>query len=179
MRSNPPFRLMTPHERRRYWVGYWRIGVPALTAILAIMAMTAPLPLALPAFPQLGLLVIFVWAILQPALMPPAVAFVVGAVADALFGQPIGVNATLFALAAGFVRLFERRVGQHGHMFDWGVATVLVTVFELLTTQLMALAGRPVPLAPQLWQALTTIAAYPAIVWLVARIQRRVFGSQA
>jgi rod shape-determining protein MreD len=108
--------------------------------------------------------------------MPPWVAFLIGLVADLLFAQPLGINATLFAAAAGFVRFFESRYGHHAHGFDWGVAALLIIAFELLTWQLMALAGVPVPLPPLGWQVLTSIAAYPFVVGFCAFVQRRAFG---
>jgi rod shape-determining protein MreD len=175
-RSAPPLRLMNRRERRRYVLGYWRATVPALTVLALLWLMTAPLLLPVPVFPQLGLLGIFVWATFQPGLMPPWAAFLLGIAADLLFAQPIGVNATLFAATAAFVRGFEARYGHHGHVFDWGLASGVLVVFGLLTAQLMALAGRPVPLPPLFWQLVTSIIAYPIVVWLCAAIQRRAFG---
>ena len=172
----PPYRLMTDAERRRYWLGMWRLAVPGLMVLLAIVAMTLPLPMGLPLFPHLALLAVFLWALLQPALMPPIVAFVAGVVADIAFAQPIGVNATIFALTAGGARLFERWVGEHGLLFDWAVAAALMLVMAVLAGAFMMLAGRPVPLVPLLLQAVVTCLAYPPMVWACASVHRRVFG---
>jgi rod shape-determining protein MreD len=175
-RTAPPWRLMNAAERRRYWWGHWRLAVPAATTLLLVFAMTAPLVVAVPVFPHVALLGIFVWTTFQPGLMPPWVAFLIGLVADLLFAMPLGINATLFASAATFVRFFESRYGHHAHGFDWGVAAALVVAFQLLTWQLMTLAGRPVPLGPMGWQVVTSIAAYPLVVALCAGVQRRAFG---
>ncbi len=175
-RGAPPLRLMNPRERRRYWLSYWRVAVPALTVLGLLWIMTAPLLLPVPVFPQLGLLGIFIWATFQPGLMPPWVAFLLGIVADLMFAQPIGVNATLFAGTAAFVRVFEARYGHHGHDFDWGMASLVIIAFAVLSAQLMALAGQPVPMLPLAWQVATSIIAYPLVVWLCAAIQRRAFG---
>jgi rod shape-determining protein MreD len=176
VRSVPPWRLMNAAERRRYWFGHWRLAVPALTTLAMVFVMTAPLIVSVPVFPHVALLSVFVWATFQRGLMPPWVAFLVGLVADLLFAMPLGINATLFAMAAGFVRTFESRYGHHAHGFDWGVAAATITVFQLLTWQLMALAGRPVPLPPMLWQVVTSIATYPVIVAVCAAVQRRALG---
>ena len=173
----PPWRLMNAAERRRYWWGHWRLAVPFATTLLLVLAMTAPLLVPAPVFPHLALIGIFVWATFQPGLMPPWLAFVLGIIADLLFAQPVGVNATLFAATAGFVRVFEARYGRHAHGFDWAMATALIIAFEVATYGLMALAGRPVPLLPLGWQALTSTIAYPLVVALCARIQRLAFGS--
>ena len=175
-RGAPPLRLMNARERRAYMLGYWRAAVPALSVLVLLWVMTAPLLLPVPVFPQLGLLAIFVWATFQPGLMPAWLAFLLGIVADLMFSQPIGVNATLFAVTATFVRVFEARYGHHSHDFDWGLASLVVAVASLLGAQLMALAARPVPLAPLGWQIATSIIAYPMVVWLCAAIQRRAFG---
>lgn len=178
-RHVPPWRLMNAAERRRYWWGHWRLGVPAATTLGLLLLMTAPLLVPAPVFPQLGLLAVFVWVTFQPVLMPSWAAFVLGLVADLLFAQPLGVNATLFATTAAFVRFFEVRHGRQAHGFDWGVAAGVIVGFELLTWQLMALAGVPVPLAPLGWQVLTSIIAYPAVVWVCGMVQLGAFGSDA
>lgn len=167
---------MNAAERRQFWFGHWRLAVPALTTLLLVFAMTAPLIVSVPVFPHLGLLSVFVWATFQRGLMPPWLAFLIGLVADLLFATPLGINATLFALAAAFVRTFESRYGHHAHGFDWGVAAATIVVFQLLTWQLMALAGRPVPLPPMLWQVVTSIVAYPVVVAICASVQRRTLG---
>jgi rod shape-determining protein MreD len=174
--STPPMRLMSATERRRYWFGQWRLAVPGLTTLALVVLMTGPLVTSVPVFPHVGLLSVFVWATFQRGLMPPWLAFLIGMVADLLFAMPLGINATLFALAAAFVRIFESRYGHHAHGFDWGVAAVTIVVFQLLTWQLMMLAGRPVPLPPMLWQVLTSIVAYPIVVALCAAVQRRALG---
>jgi rod shape-determining protein MreD len=176
--GGPPMRLLTPAERRRLVLGYWRLLVPALTVLGLLLVMTLPLPTPVPVFPHLGMLGIFVWATFQPAMMPPWAAFLLGLVADLLFSQPLGLNATLFAATAAFVRVFEARYGHHAHGFDWGVASLTITVFAVLTVRLMALAGQPVPLLPMLWQVGTSIIAYPLVVFLCAAIQRRAFGTR-
>ncbi len=172
----PPWRLMNAAERRRYWWGHWRLAVPFATTLLLMLAMTAPLLVPAPVFPHVALLGLFVWTTFQPGLMPPWLAFVLGMVADLLFAQPLGINATLFAGTAGFVRLFEARYGHHAYGFDWAVAAAIVIVFEAATWVLMGVGGQPIPLLPLGWQALTTMVAYPVVVALCARVQRVAFG---
>lgn len=173
----PPALLMTPDERRRWLLSTWRYAVPALVSVALLVLMLAPLPLAVPALPHLALMSVLVWAMLQPALMPPWLAFLIGALADLLFGQPIGVNATLFAMAAGFMRLSGRLFGRHGAGFDWLLVIAVLLGFTLLTGPLMALAGRPTPVLPLLWQWLTSSIAWPLVARACAAIQRRLAAS--
>ncbi|WP_372915655.1 rod shape-determining protein MreD [Sandarakinorhabdus sp.] len=173
----PPALLMTPDERRRWLLSTWRYGVPALASVLLLVLMLAPLPLSVPAMPHLALMGVLVWAMLQPGLMPPWLAFCIGALADLLFGQPVGVNATLFAVATGVMRAAGRVFGRHGSLFDWLIVTGVLLGFALLTGPLMALAGRPTPVLPLLWQWLTSVAAWPLVVRLCAAIQRKLAAS--
>ena len=66
----PPALLMTPDERRRWYLSLWRYAVPALASMALLVLMLAPLPISLPAMPHLALMGVLVWAMLQPGLMP-------------------------------------------------------------------------------------------------------------
>ena len=176
MNDTPPWRLMSAAERRRSWLGTTRLAVPGLTTLALVVLMTAPLLLPIPLMPQLALLAVFVWSTFVPGLMPPWLAFLIGLAADLLYGQPLGLDATLFAATALFVRLFEARYGHHVHGFDWAVASAVTAAHAVLTWWMMAFAGQPVPLPPLLWPVLTTTAAYPLVVWLCGRLQARALG---
>lgn len=173
----PPVRLMSPDERRRWLLSTWRYAVPALVSAALVLVMLAPLPLPVPAMPQLGLMAVLAWAMLQPALMPPWAAFFIGALADMLLGMPLGLNATLFALATGAMRLIDAGMGERGHGFDWAVAGVMLLAVLLLTGPLMALAGQPVPMAPLLWQLPASLLMWPLVVRFCADVQRRLVAS--
>ena len=173
----PPALLMTPDERRRWYLSLWRYAVPALASMALLVLMLAPLPISLPAMPHLALMGVLVWAMLQPGLMPPWLAFCIGMLADVLFGQPLGVNATLFAVATGVMRMTGRVFGRHGSLFDWLLVTGVLLGFALLTGPLMALAGRPTTTLPLLWQWLTSVVAWPLVVRLCAAIQRKLAAS--
>ena len=170
---NAPYRLLDPDDRIRWWQAQVERTVPAAVTLVLVATMTAPVFANAPVLPHLGLLGVFVWATFQPGLMPPWLAFVVGAAADILFGLPLGINATLLPAVAVFVRLVEARYGVHRYGFDWLLAVAVILAFELLQWGLLALAGTHGPLTPLLIQAATTILAYPAIVLLFASIQRR------
>jgi rod shape-determining protein MreD len=137
-----------------------------------VVLMLAPLPLPLPAMPNLALMAVLAWAVLQPALMPLWVAFGVGLLADLLFGQPLGVNATLFAVAAASMRLFDAMLLERSHVLDWLAVGLLLLVCSLATGPLMALAGQPVPVLPLLWQVLTGLITWPLLLRACVAVQR-------
>ncbi|MCU0890653.1 MAG: hypothetical protein MUE77_02645 [Sandarakinorhabdus sp.] len=173
----PPALLMTPQERRRWLLSTWRYAVPMLVSLLLLLLMVMPVPLSVPAMPQLGLMAVLAWALLQPSLMPPWLAFCIGGFADLLFGLPLGVNATAFALITGLMRLMAPLFGRSGLMVDWLMLCLLLLLFAGLVGPLMALAGRPVPLLPLLLQWLTSILSWPLVARFCAAIQRRLAAS--
>lgn len=168
----PPARLMTSDERRRWLISLWRYGVPGLISVAMVVLMLAPLPLPLPAMPNLALMAVLAWAMLQPGLMPLWLAFGVGLVADLLFGQPMGVNATLFAVATASLRLFDAMLLERSHVLDWLAVALLLLACSLATGPLMALAGQPVPVLPLLWQVLTSMIIWPLLLRLCVAVQR-------
>ena len=171
--STAPYHLLGPTERVRYWRSYGERAVPGLVTLGLILLMTAPLFVAVPVVPDLGLLGVLVWTSFQPGLMPAWLAFLLGAASDLLFGLPLGVNATLFPATVVLVRLVELRVAAHRYARDWLVAALVIVVAALAGWLLLGVGGVAGPLAPLLIQAATTTLAYPAVVALFARIQRR------
>ena len=178
MNREAPYRLMTRGERWRWWTGQWRRALPGAVTLALLLLMTLPLFTIFPVLPQLGLLGVFVWATFQPGLMPPWLACLLGIAADLLSGLPLGINATLFPATALFVRLFEAKFGHHVYRFDWAVLAAVTLVYALLSWQFLRFTGIDARLLPLLLQWLTTVAAYPAVVVLCARIQRRWLGTE-
>jgi len=169
---NAPYRLLSPTDRVHFWSAFARRGIPGALTLLLTALMTMPLFASFPLMPHFALLGVFVWATLQSELMPPWLAFLIGLAADLLLGLPLGVNATLLPMVAIFVRIFQATYGRHRYGFDWALAALVILAFEAMGWQLLAFAGTHGPFAPLLIQVLTTILAYPAVVWLCARLQR-------
>ncbi len=151
----------------------FRRFVPAGTIILSLLLMTLPLPLAWGLMPQFALLFVIIWASIQPRLIPAWAAFLLGLLADFLFGLPMGVWAVLFPAAVIAVRLAETRVEGHNLVVDWAFAAILLIVAQLLAWQIMGFVGRAPALLPMLAQAAISILAYPVVASIAARIQRR------
>ncbi len=168
-----PYRLLAPQERVRYWRSLADRAVPAVVTLVLVAATTVPLFVSVPAIPNFGLLGVLVWASFQPGLMPPWLAFVIGGLSDLLLGLPLGVDATLLPATVVFVRLVELRFAEHRYAVDWLFAAGIIAAFVVLEWLLLGIAGTHGPLTPLLVQAATTILAYPAVVGLVADIQRR------
>jgi rod shape-determining protein MreD len=147
--------------------------VPAGTVFLALLLMALPLPLAWGVMPNVALLLVILWASIQPRLLPVWGAFLLGLFADLLFGGPIGIWALLFAAAVVAVRLFEAWAEGHTLPFDWAFASLAATLAHLIAWQMLHFLDFSAPLTPFLVQAALTALAYPAVAALAARIQLR------
>lgn len=147
--------------------------VPAGTIILSLLLMTLPLPLAWGVMPQLALLFLIIWASIQPRLIPAWAAFLLGLLADFLFGLPMGIWAVLFPAVVIVVRLVEAHVEGHSLAVDWGFAALMLVVAQLVAWQLLDFLGRSPAFWPMLAQAGLSILAYPLAASIAARIQRR------
>jgi rod shape-determining protein MreD len=147
--------------------------MPSITVALATLLMALPIPLAWGAVPHVALLLVIIWASLQPRLMPTWGALLLGLFADLVSGLPFGLSALLFTGAVIAVRLGEARVEGHSLVMDWGFAAILVLAAHLVIWQLLGFVGSAAPLMPLVTQALVTVLAYPLVATLAARIQRK------
>jgi rod shape-determining protein MreD len=149
-------------------------AIPAASVIGAMLMMAVPLPLGVGAMPNLALLMVIIWTILQPRLMPAWASFLCGLLFDLVSGQPLGHSALLFALTGVAVGAANRHVEANSFGFDWAFTTLLLMVEALLSWQICAFAGQPTALWPLLLQGVTTALAYPPAVAVAAAIQRRI-----
>ncbi len=152
--------------------------VPACSVLAATVLMMAPLPLAWGVMPDFALLLLIVWARIQPRLLPPWAALLLGLFADATLGLPFGVLATLYPLVVVLARLGEARLESHDLLIDWGFAAMLLFLGYLLAFELLGFAGRAPALAPMLAQAGLSALAYPLVTAVAARLQRWLVGAE-
>ncbi len=149
---------------------------PTLAGLLLILPLTAPVVPQVPLMPQLPLLVVGVWALYQPALMPAPAGFLVGLATDAALGQPLGVHATLMPAAALGLRLAHPYVQRLPFWLDWLLALPALLVYALASWGLLALAGMRTEMWMGLPQAVTTWLMFPAVARVSALAFRRAAG---
>ena len=132
-------------------------------------------PLYLPGYgmvaPNLALMVVFYWAIYRPDLFPAAVAFAIGLVQDALMGTPMGLNALVLLAVHGVVTT-QRRFFQ-GKAFAviwWAFGFVSLGAGFLGWLVMVAFSAALIDPLPGIFAVLLTIALYPLMTWLLARI---------
>lgn len=151
-----------------------RDALPAVGAVLSALLMTAPLFGPAPLVPHLPLLVVIVWSLYHPRLLPPLLALGVGIVTDLALAMPLGVNATTLPAAALLLPPIGRRLGSRPFRTDWLLAGPTIAIALLATWQLAAIAGvgrDPALMGPQ-W--LITWALFPAAARVSAWAQRLV-----
>lgn len=152
----------------------WRRFVPAASVLLAALLMALPLPLAWASVPQLGLLLLVFWANVQPRLLPPWAALLLGAFTDLLFGLPLGIWTVIYPAMVVAVRLLDVRLaGSRSFLTDWALALLLVAVAMFLVAQFLRFVGQTPALLPLAGQGILTVLAYPAVAAVGARIQAR------
>jgi len=153
-----------------------RAFLPLLSSLtLGLVGLT---PLGLPhlelAAPSLALMAIFYWSIFRADLMTMVGAFLIGLFLDLLSGGPVGLNAMMLLLAHE-LGVSQRRVFLgSSFLVNWS-AFALVASAAILAGWLMIslLHWTLLPLAPRLAQWALSLAVYPAVYWLLSRIERR------
>lgn len=150
----------------------WRLLAPFSLGLVGIVLMAAPAFTPAPVIPHLTLLIVSVWALYMPRLMPPMLALGLGAATDLALGLPLGVNATLLAAVAFVLARVESRGPPRPLWADWLLAGGLFAAYLWGVTELVALAGAPRPGGWLLPQLLTTWALAPA----ATRVSAWVYG---
>lgn len=153
----------------------WRLLVPLALGLAAIVLMAAPVFAPAPAVPHLALLIVGVWALYVPRLMPPLLALSLGIAADLALGLPLGVEATLMPTVA--VLLARAHGGpRRPILMDWLLAGAVIAAYLWARTELVALGGAARPGARLLPQLLTTWALVPAATRLSAFVYGKVIA---
>lgn len=172
-----PWHLLSGEEQLRLLVGRGRLALPAIAGLAAALVATAPIFTPAPVLPHFALLLVLVWSLYQPSLMPPFAALVIGIAADIALALPLGVNATLLPVLALLVRRLGKRTGERAFAFDWLLALPIILVYQIASWQLMAFVGQHHALAGLLPQALSSALAFPLVARASAWMHRRFLES--
>lgn len=157
-------------------IGYPGRLVPFLTTVL--FAFFSVIPLNLPGFavvmPAFALMAVFHWTVYRPDLLPLSAVFVTGLLLDLLNGTPyVGLSALVLLLARAAVMGQRKFFINRNFTIVWLGFLVLATgVFVLSWALVCAAHGGLIDLRPFIFQAVLTIACYPAASYVLARLQR-------
>jgi rod shape-determining protein MreD len=149
-----------------------RHAFPAACTILLMLMAEAPFgvidqPALLPA---ITLACVYFWSLFRPTAMPPPVVFLIGVLFDLLAYLPLGVGVLTLLIVHGLALRWRRILVRQSFLFVWVTfagfavgAAVLDWAFATL------LDFRLLPFSAALFQAVLTIALYPALAILFTR----------
>lgn len=161
-------------------IGYPGRLVPFLTTVL--FAFFSIVPLNLPGFavvmPAFALMAVFHWTVYRPELLPLSAVFVSGLLVDLLNGTPyVGISALVFLIARSAVMSQRKLFVNRPFAIVWlGFVVLAVAAFVLLWALVSALHAGFIDLRPFIFQAVLTVACYPAASYVLARAQRAFLG---
>lgn len=149
--------------------------MPMATALLCVLA--SIVPLHLPGFAEVApgfvLMAVYHWSIYRPDLLPFLAVFLAGLALDLLNGAPLGVSSLVFLIARAVVLSQRKLFVGRSFAVVWAGFLALVAAAEALEWVLAsALHGVVLDPRPFLFQAVLTVALYPLVSYLLARVQR-------
>lgn len=148
----------------------------ALTLALVLLSVV---PVQLPSYgsvaPAVSLIAVFYWAMTRPDLQPAAAVFLVGLVEDVLNGYPLGGTAVVLLLAHLVVVWQSRYLHDKGYGVVW-LAFALIALAAGIGRWLIVsgVEGTLADLPGALFQVLMTVAVFPLITLVLARVQSSV-----
>ena len=143
-----------------------RHAFPASCTILLMLLTGAPLGIADQAalLPAVTLAGVYFWSLHRPAAMPPPVVFVIGLLFDLVGYLPLGVGVLSLLIVHGLALRWRSGLTSLGFVPAWlafaGIAAGAALVGWALTA---LLSFRLLPFGPALFQAVLSIALYPAL----------------
>lgn len=169
-----PWTNLSADERVAWHWGRWRRALPLLAALVAALALAAPMLAPSPLVPLWPLLFVIAWSLYAPELMPAWAALIVGLATDLALAVPPGVNATLMPVLALLVRAGGPQLGARDFWIDWLLTGPVIAIYQLLAVGLAGLIGAGRDPMLVIGQVLLGWALFPAVARLVAWGQRRI-----
>jgi rod shape-determining protein MreD len=152
-----------------------RHAFPAGFTILLMLLVELPLGFTDQAvlLPAVTLCSVFFWSLFRPSSLPPPAVFLIGLLLDLLGYLPLGVGPVILLLVHGLVLRWRGMLARQGFLLVWASLAAFALGASLLGWAcMMALRFRLLPASPALFQALLTIALYPALAMLFIRAHR-------
>jgi rod shape-determining protein MreD len=147
--------------------------LPAFLSVILVLLSAVPfyIPGYGPVAANWALMAVFYWAVYRPELMPNLLAFALGLFLDILVGAPPGMNALVLVLVRAVVMTQARIFRDISFPVLWcGFALVALAAALLKWALSSALNLTLLTADPVLFQAAMTVALFPFLVWLQARI---------
>jgi rod shape-determining protein MreD len=161
--------MIDPIRASRFGHRLLYLGLIAILLFLRILPLTA-LPPGIPG-PDLALGLTMAWVLRRPDYVPVVLIAAVVLLEDLLFMRPPGLWALIVVLGTEFLRRREVMTRDLPFVLEW--VLIGAVLFAMIFANRLVLQVFLVPQTP-LWlvliQGLTTLAAYPAVVFLTRHV---------
>lgn len=157
-----------------------RMTPVALTFVLVLVgAVPLHIPGLSPVVPLFSLMAVYHWAVFRPDLMPASAVLVIGILADALSGAPVGVYAIVFLAVYGAVVSQRRFLAGKTFAIVWlGFALIAAGASTLAWLFVSMLEASLVAPRAALFQYMLTLGTFPLVAWLLLRWQLAVLPAE-
>lgn len=148
--------------------------LPLLTVMAAILLDLLPLTtLAADAVrPSLTIVAVYFWTLYRPDLMGPLGLFVLGLIADAIAGIPLGTSSLMLLAIRFMVMVPQRILLARSFLGGWfGLALVTFSLLGLRWLLACLYALHLFPLGTVLVSSLLTVACYPPLALILGRVR--------
>ncbi|HJU76481.1 MAG TPA: rod shape-determining protein MreD [Sphingomicrobium sp.] len=146
--------------------------VPAASVVTASLLSALPIVSMSGWYPDFGFLALIAWRLLRSDPWPAWWAAPLGLANDLFSGGPIGLSVALWSATMLALDLIDRRTMWRDYWIEWALAALLLLVNEWLEWWVAGLMGAPLPFIWVLPPTLIGILIFPAVAWVVARLDR-------
>ncbi|MEE4349787.1 MAG: hypothetical protein V2J26_06115 [Pacificimonas sp.] len=172
-REGRPFNTLSTGEQLAVVLAGTLGIIPPLIVAIGFLILTVPFfpPIAL--MPNMGLVLVFLFALYRPRQLPVWMGVPLGLWADVLLGMPFGANGFALPLFMLAVQWFDTHTRRMHWSMDWLVAVPFLLGYKSFLWLICVTIGPSAPLVPFLSQGLATLAVFPLVAFLFVSIQRR------
>lgn len=143
-----------------------------LSIILASLVTLIPLKATVPLLPPFGLMMMLAWRLHRPDLLKPWAPLLLGFVDDMVSGQPLGNAMFFWTVSFIAIDVLDTRIVWRDFLQDWLLAAGAIA-FCLIGGRLVATPLNAHVDTMLLIQILISVALFPVVSRLVARLDRR------
>jgi rod shape-determining protein MreD len=163
--------IATPVRRERW---YTQIA-PTATVVGAVLLdlLWIPVPGFNAVAPAFAVMAVYCWAVWRPEYLPYTGVFAAGLLEDLIRGTPLGTGALALLAVQGFVWAQQRLLRSRSFEVMWLGFAFTALLASAVTWAAVAFAYRTALSPwPGAMQYVLTVAAFPALAFLLMRIER-------
>ncbi len=144
-----------------------------LTSIAALVLTLLPLPTTMQVHnPQWLLLTVIFWSLYRPAQAGLIYAWIAGLMLDVATNGLLGLNALLFTMTAFFVLSLRQRLGVAPLLSQALLIAGFTLAYLIVALWVEGVATDLLSMATYLSRALSNLAAWPVVFFLLSRLAR-------